>query len=360
MATEQKNKSFELLEEKMLPEVENQHPYEALQLAQSFIARKKKTIGRDETTALVFHGANILVKGGASADAGSLISWYIEDGAGDDYYFRIPEDIDNLIEMFNSLSSDKSHPILQKVYGPFHKLALRSETSLIIRKLNELENKWIEIFVAEKDWNIAVKALIRIGNDIKAANVLDCWAKDQGFLSEYPLYFARSILHLLSDGHLERANSLLQASTKYVNPLDEADATATDLSPAQSALAPSLAIWHLAVILTELAIIEPKARVDKNKIFILLIERYNGIINRVDPKLLPIVEKIGQVYFGINNSESIQNPMAAMLQNMMSAGGKGPNLKSNNSKIMKNGPSSAFNPEGLDINAAMKMLSQMK
>jgi len=79
------------LAEKVVAEVNNGHSYEALQLMQSFIARKKKLLGRKETSAMVFYGAGLLVDNGAPADAGTLLVWFIEDGAGDDFNFHMEE-----------------------------------------------------------------------------------------------------------------------------------------------------------------------------------------------------------------------------------------------------------------------------
>ena len=76
---------FEQLEEKMSNEINNKHPYEAIMVAESFIARKKKTIGRDVTSELVFYGAKVLIKGNAAAEAGTLIAWYMELGAGNNH-----------------------------------------------------------------------------------------------------------------------------------------------------------------------------------------------------------------------------------------------------------------------------------
>jgi len=317
---------LELLEEKMVAEIENGHPYEALQLAQSLIARKKKTLGRDVTASLVGHGAAVLLKGKAPADAGTLIAWYIEDGAGDDYYFRLQEDLSIISDLFNEAQPKDIHPLLQKIYGPLHKLIAKSSNAKTVTatKLQELEQKFIDIFVVQKDWNVAVRALLRIDQIPRVAQILDLWAKDEGYTSEYSLFFARVVLQLLSDTQLAKANALLQASYPYLNPLDKAPEGDISEDKAAIATANSLAVWHLTIILTELAGAEAKPRVDKNKIFLILLERYTHIIQKLDPKLLYSLDKIGQSYFGLNAGDNQVNPMAAMFQNMMAGGGAAP------------------------------------
>lgn len=314
---------LELLEEKMVAEIEVGHPYEALQLAQSLIARKKKTLGRDVTASLVGHGAAVLLKGKAPADAGTLIAWYIEDGAGDDYYFRLQEDLSIITDLFKDARPENVHPLLQKIYGPLHKLIARSgNAKTVAASLQELELKFIDIFVAQKDWNVAVRALLRIDQIPRVAQILDLWAKDGGYSSEYPLFFARVVFQVLSDSQLAKANAVLQAAYPYLAPLDKAPEGDISEDKAAIALANALAVWHLAIILTELVGAEAKPRVDKNRIFLLLLERYSHIIQKLDPKLLFLLDKIGQTYFGLGAGDQV-NPMAAMFQNLM-AGGAAP------------------------------------
>lgn len=368
---------FQLLEEKMAPEIANGYPYEALQLAESFIARKKKTAGRDITAQLVFYGAKLLIKGNASADAGTLLIWYMEDGAGDDYYFRVNNDpiqvdLELLIDLFNTHTPAQLHPVLSKIYLPFHRLIVKTNpTSQSISKqtmsiLHKIELKWIDIFIDQKDFAIACKALMRIGEDIpRIARILDSWAREGGgYASEYPLYFARSILLWLAEGRISKAESLLKASSKYVEPYETAALKlSTDNANVAAKERPctgsegALAIWHMAIILAELAAMEPKPRVDKPKIFNLVLERYNSIIVRIDPRLVQLYDKIAQNAFDINvnggqGGSGNANPMAAMFQNMLAGGAGG------GAPAAGAGQAPGGQPP-LDMNAMMKMLKQM-
>eukprot|EP01031_Cornospumella_fuschlensis_P041792 gene41792-51014_t len=70
--------------------------YEALQYVQSFVARKKKALGPAGTSKAVFHGVKCLIKAASGVDeaaiattAGSLLRWFIEDGAGKDFSFHM-------------------------------------------------------------------------------------------------------------------------------------------------------------------------------------------------------------------------------------------------------------------------------
>ncbi len=64
------------LEEKMIPHLKGTNFYEAQQYVQSFVARKKKALTESQTSALVFHGAKLLLNHNAASDAGSLLVWY--------------------------------------------------------------------------------------------------------------------------------------------------------------------------------------------------------------------------------------------------------------------------------------------
>eukprot|EP01034_Spumella_vulgaris_P040605 gene40605-50236_t len=87
----------------------------------------------------------------------------------------------------------------------------------------------------------------------------------------------------------------------------------------------SLAIWHFATILTQLAVMEPKPRVDKKKLFGLLYQRYISLILQIDTKLAELVVRIGELVFQVQMTAPAapaMNPMA-MLQGLMGGGGAG-------------------------------------
>jgi hypothetical protein len=344
---------FELLEEKIVSEVQGGHPYEAFQLAMSFVARKRKTFGKSKTSALVFHACKILLQHNASSEAGSLLAWFIEDGAGDDFYFKLEEheltgnnycDSQRLIELLASFPYTATFHLVEKIYGPIHKLALKkriSKTGSLAERLNALELTWINIFEANKSWPIAYRALVRVGDMDRAARVLNSWALE-GYSGEHALFFARAVLQLLADGHLARSEELIKKATAYI--ADSDDIAPTDPRSAY------LALWHFAVILSNLASMEPRPKVDKVKIYGLLCGRYSNLIQRIDPKLILLFEKIGQNAFGLKPAVEQTNPMAAIFQNMMAAGAA--NKPGAAKKKKANG--------GLDFNTMMNMMSALQ
>ncbi len=55
--------------------------YEASQLCMSYIARKKDALGKNGVSDIIFHIAGHFCANNGHSDAGTIIQWYIEDGA---------------------------------------------------------------------------------------------------------------------------------------------------------------------------------------------------------------------------------------------------------------------------------------
>lgn len=285
------------LKEKILAEIAAGHSYEALNYAQSFVARKRKHLGKNATSALVFYGSRLLVDNGAASDAGTLLAWYIEDGAGDDFLFHLEDraivdkeiycDAQRISEMLTGLTLEQTSPIVSKIYGPVHKAILNKKkikkNGPLSKRLETFEKKCADTFESTKDWLSAYKAVLRLeASDMaRAANILEMWSHD-GYATEKPLFFARAVLQLLSDGKTAKASELLLVSAKYVEGED-----------GQSM--PNIAVWNLATILTNLALLPPRPRVDPTKIFRIIAELYFPMLIKIDAKLIDLLEKVSLI-----------------------------------------------------------------
>ena len=279
---------------KILAEIAAGHSYEALNYAQSFVARKRKHLGKNATSALVFHGARLLVDNQAASDAGTLLAWFIEDGAGDDFLFHLEDralvdkeiycDVQRISDLLSNLKLDQTSPIVSKIHGPVHKAILNKKkikkNGPLSKRLEIFEKKCADTFEATKDWLSAYKAVLRLeASDMaRAANILDMWSSE-GYATEKPLFFARAVLQLLSDGKVAKASEFLLVSAKYVEP-DVGNNSA------------SIAIWNLATILTNLAALPPRPRVDPTKIFSIIAQLYFPLISKIDSKLIDLLEKV--------------------------------------------------------------------
>lgn len=73
MAEKSNSELTKQFKEKILEEIAANHSYEALNYAQSFIARKRKHLGKMATSAILFFGVKLLVDNNAGSDAGDVI-----------------------------------------------------------------------------------------------------------------------------------------------------------------------------------------------------------------------------------------------------------------------------------------------
>lgn len=337
---------------RMTEEIEANHPYEASQLAISFIARKRKILGHNGCSLLVFHGCGILISKGASADAGTLLEWYIEDGAGDEYKFHIEEkelnnknycDLQRLSDLTSKLAPEVASPCVEKIYGPIHLALIKknyTKGSSLRKRVKSLELGWLTMFQATKNWYSAYKSAVRLDDMKTAANILNLWSLE-GYLTEKPLFFARASLQLLADGKVMESATLITNSTQF---LEDFDNETENLSSAY-------AVWHMVIILTNLAKMESKPRVDKQKIFGIITQRYDAILVSIDNKLSQLLEKVGARCYGIKPAGASGPGAMSFLQNMF-GNGQVQKSQSNDKKLT--------GPGGMDMNAMMSMLSNIQ
>lgn len=336
----------------MLSELSVGNKYEASQLAISFVARKKKAFGHSGASALVFEAARLLIENGAAADAGTLLEWFIEDGAGEGYKFHMEEgqltgdkycDLDRLSQLLAGLTPELASPVVEKIYGPVHLGILKKKLSGgLAQRLELLERNWATLFEVTKNWYSAYKASLRLQDTARAAKILDHWS-NEGYASERPLFFGRALLQLLSENKVKQASELLRHSTPLVAESGE--------EPPGGSVSAAMGVWHLAIILTQLANLEEKPRVNKMKIFGIICQRYVGILEGIDPKLTVILEKVGTAVFDVRPPPQAAgpNPMA-FIQSML-AGGSAP----------QNDVAAPTNAKpSIDMQALLQMMDQME
>eukprot|EP01039_Chlorochromonas_danica_P007968 gene7968-8789_t len=367
------------LEEKVLaelqgPSVSSINAYEALQYVQSFVARKKRALGSAGTSRAVFHGVKLLVNlGNQKSDrtidehalaitAGSLLKWFIEDGAGRDYSFHLHMeqinaeqycDIQHLLQLLENLDVKMAGPIVDTIYNPVHVLLTKSKikrNSPLQKRLNKLEIVFADVLLRYKRWLGAFKSYARLNDAEKVAEVLNQWTAE-GYPSEKPLFFARGILQILADNKASLAKDLLHCCQPHVQ--DNIAAGGKAGGP----LSVSLAVWHLATILTDLVNFPPMPRVDKTKLFGLLYQRYGPLLHQLDPRLLELFLKAGEHHcnFRLESENSAPNPMA-MLQSLLSGGAPpatGPSAQGGRAPP-------ATGPGGMDLQAMMQIMNRLQ
>lgn len=346
------------LEGKIQAELKEGHPYEALQYVQSFVARKKKAFGQESTSTVVFHGAKQLIANNASSCAGTLLKWFIEDGAGTDFSFSVEEkknycDVQRVLDLLSPLSSEQAYPVVDIIYDPLHLFIAKLKTKksgALMERLNQFEAFCARVNLDSGVYYLSFKSYVRLGKMPEASNVLLQWSS-KGYPSERALFFARGVLFLLSEGKVSAASELHEISKKHVQDNISQEPGVTNVGTGGGPESAPLAVWHLATILVELAVMPPMPRVDKTKLFGILFGRYGPFLVSVDSKLLEMMTKAGEQVFGFSLQQQQQargaappaNPMAmlqGLLGNGAGAGGAGKG--------------------GMDMEKMMSMMSKMQ
>lgn len=389
------------LEEKVIAEVRAGGVYEALQYIQSFIARKKKVLGQRSTSAAVWLGTRTLLKEAVASaaslpapqalpasavllaqTAGELLRWFIEEGAGPENHFHLHAeplntaitaqngpycDVALLLELLTPLDARIAGPIVDAIYSPLHVYIARSNVNSankrhahLSQRIHKCELLFAQTLQRNKRYLLAFKSLARLQDAEQLALCLSHWASE-GYATEKPLFFARALLQLLAEKKPAFAKELLHAALPFVEDNVSVSAAHTaKRSPGDAHSAP-LAVWHVAVILTDLANFAPMPRVDKTKLFGLLHRRYGALFVQLDVRLLEVFLKAGESCFRYvleSPADSTPSPMA-MLQSLL-AGGAPQGPPSSSSRSVGPAGRAPAGPGGMDFSQLMSMMSKLQ
>ena len=194
---------------------------------QSYLARKKKNLGNNIVSQLVFHAMKLMVQYNSSSSAGTLLTWFIEDGAGTDFQFKLQyEDLNSdnycdilrLTDFLSSISATEAAPVVDSVYGPIHVFISKSKRaggSTLSQRLENLERLFARILEEAKRWRNAFRSYVRINNMAKVCTVLSAWSAE-GHATEKPLFFGRALIQLLADAKKSQALELLTHCTPLI------------------------------------------------------------------------------------------------------------------------------------------------
>ncbi len=335
--------------------------YGALQYLQSFVARKRKQMGADNTSQIVFYGASCLVSNGNGHDAGNALKWFVEskdllhiDPAVKDSGFC---DTLRLVELFRKFQAKDLEPCASVIYDPFHKVVVESKMTVgvhinsnVTKRMKEFDELCADIFEQTKVWRSAYRVCTRLNLIERSASILNSWSdNDSTYMHEKPLFFARAILTLLSEKRVAAAAELANASKSFMNSTDNAVVEPLVPGGVDSAY---LACYHVSIILAELAALPPAPRVDKARLYQVLANLYVDVMDHIDSRLVDLLEKVGGEVFGLGKKEKQQIDPMNMFQAMMNAGGGGPSSG--------NGKGKAGQIGGMDVNQMLNMLNQMQ
>lgn len=284
------------MEDKMLMELKASNIYEALQYVQSFIARKKKSIGSALVSSMVFHAAKLLIDYDSAEYAGTLLLWFIEGGAGEENSFHIENkreddsldgtycDLSRLTGILTDHPQEKASIILDVIQKQVLTLTESLPTvysTPMGRRLARFEEACASLFEFKQNFRLAYKFRLRLGDMMELAKSLDLWAT-AAYPTERPLFFVRSILHLLVINEQGKALELLEGAKLYVVENDY----------------PTMVAWHFTIMVCELIDLPATADVNKATIYEIMQANYANHLNHLDPKLSPLLVPIGVKCFG--------------------------------------------------------------
>jgi hypothetical protein len=316
------NEYLTTLETKVDSEIQRGQAYEGLQYVQSLIARKKKLMSGDTASLLVFKGCEMLAKGNKAGYAGTLLEWFMNGGAGEDKSFHIQEkdgysDVVRLTDLLKKLPHSDGEEIIAPIYQMIEpkvynmdKFSDKDKTAV-----QAMRRAWVDAFEAGKNWFAGFTSSIALGDTVRAVSICDKWAKT-GYKTEYPLFFARASLYLFADyGTSRTAIGFVKDSTSFV----ETKAKEGHSSPL------TIACWHAAVMLSDLASTPPNTNLDKAGIFTYISEQYRDKLAEGDPKLVSMLDRIGSKLFGVKPKvdPNAFNPMGMLSSMMGGMGGLG-------------------------------------
>lgn len=289
-------------DKKLKAELQQQRCYEAFQFSQSYIARK---FTPDLATILMKRCLDALllfIEYGDPANGGNLLCWFLEQStylkAVDNHQAAIfLSDISGILNEVESPSAGVLADIISTKILTF--VASRvtdgelDVTSPFGRNAVRLMESLGDAFAKAGTWERASDMYIRASVMPKLASSLHGWGM-LGLQSEYPLFFARAALTLLSKKKQYLAAELVKCSELYLSSM-------VDLS---SSLGPAMATWHFSTMLTDLVgVVHTISFKERRNLYGLLIKKYESFLRRPDPRLYELAQTVSHQY-GLNNPQA--------------------------------------------------------
>ena len=313
------------LAEKMNEELSNQHPYEAMMYVQTFVARKRKVLSKQDTCDLVYCGIKTLQSHSEWMSAGVLLEWLVSTGSLE----LNPQNsnFDNITAIITAMPKDGVISFLDKAYKPLCAYIQTYDGDIKHRYMFQLSLICGEIFEKCRRWRDAKNCYIGVGDMVALSRVVHQWTTD-GFPSEYSLYFVRTYLFVLANRLVPQAAAFYRtASDQYLEPYELTLSCQPD-TPLRKACMKSYALWQMCTILSDMMNIADNPtlawKVDRKQVFSLVMDKYRTLIECHDAALLPVMRDIGHGLFGVPEDTSAGSgvsPLQSIFQNLMGGSG---------------------------------------
>jgi hypothetical protein len=331
------------LEEKLREELDSQHPYEAMLYVQTFVARKRRSITHLHACQLIFKGLEILLEYSEDQYAATLYQWLLQQQFIDSEFLSIIFHKTLILISLNQQTKkpNKISEFILAIYTPLTAYLdshLKGNSLEKTRYFYELNQKCGEMFEGTRRWCDAKNSYLNIGDITSVVRVTHHWAED-GYGTEYPLFFCRMYLSLLGNKLIPQAAAFFRSATdEYLDsyeftrhnstatvPPSSVNVTATHTIPTSS-----YSLWQMCILLNDLlGLLDTPAlasKIDSAKIFTLALSRYETLLKYYDPALYDLMKVVGVRVFHVKeerNEQQMNNaagPMAFMNKLLMGGG----------------------------------------
>ena len=306
------NDSLHHLKQKMESEIQLSQPYEAMMYCQSFLARKKRSLNDNEMTRCLVEGCQALLANNEHEYTGKLITWFV------DSKMLVMERSQDILALLPLIPPDHAIKFLDNFYHPVAKFFEAHSSSGGLECMLMLNTYCVPHFEAAERYSQALRCFHALNDMIGMARVLDLMAK-KGNVSEYPLFFTRAYLYLLSSGTKESGilsdAFFVEVDNDYMGPFQEIN---LHLCTCQC--------WKMCELIHDLHELgdniskSTPARINKGAMFSLLVDHYSPLLRQQDSQLLELLQLVGLHVFNVQPQRlENNNPMHAMIRNMFSA-----------------------------------------
>lgn len=290
MSDTDRDSEFEL---KLSSQLAAGKPYEAFQFAESYLARKYSSDRALLVRNRLLQAIDVFLARRAAAQAAHLLTWYLSQQS---YVTTLDHSDRSTLLVAVSDLLEKGDAELS---GEFADISSSSVVQFIVEEAKKGEGKEVGAAAGSRavlalgdalgrvnKWEQAADLFIKEKDMLKLATALHHRA-EQGPTLEYPLYFSRVLLVLLSTRRTADAANFVQSSNGFLE--EYTKSKSSELSVSGS----NIAVWHFSVMLSELVGLGPSVSIkEKVDIYAMLIKKYRSALKNGDPELVLLADKI--------------------------------------------------------------------
>lgn len=281
------------LVEKILLEIEKSLPYEAMMYVITFVGRKQRLLPRADVASLCITGIETLLDQKEYSYAGTLCNWYVNLDAFSLNIEKIEDinesDFGTLLRVIDTIPTSSAYLFVEKIFDSLTRLINANETlsKPMARKIVYIFKQHCAIVFRDgHQWKKSLDCFYDLHDMKSVAEILHLWASE-GYKTEYPIFFARTYLTMLSSNQRKFAASFFTHSKPYIDSMNIDD----DFEYYTAH------IWNFVSIIADImGLPEGDARFHANKsvIYNQLLDKYCNIVKACDLKLYNTCIDVGE------------------------------------------------------------------